>query len=101
MTPILKFERRELGREVAMLGAIQIGEVMSQLGRPHATYAVWLPDVPKSFRPADSMFGARSALVRAVDNWLLRIGVFYPGQGVDVQVPEAATAELKEARANA
>jgi hypothetical protein len=99
VTPILTFTRQELGREVAMLGVVQVGEVMRQLGRPaQASYAVWLPDVPKSFRPAPSVSAARSAVQAAIDDWLLRIGVFYPGQGVDVQVPEAAE-ELKEARA--
>jgi hypothetical protein len=89
VTPILTFAKSDIGREVAMLGAVQVGEVMRQVGRPHATYAVWLPDVPRSFRPAESMFIARSALVRMVEDWLLRIGVFYPGQGVEVRLVEA------------
>lgn len=98
MTPILTFTREALGREVATLGAVQVGEVSRHLGRrSQATYAVWLPGIPHAFRPADSVFNARSAVVRAIDDWLTRIGVFYPGQGVEVCVPDA-DAELKEAR---
>jgi hypothetical protein len=97
MTPILKFTREELGREVATLGAVRVGEVMRQVGRPQAGYAVWLPDVPTAFRPAESMFAARSAIARLVDDWLTRIGVFYPGQGVEVRMPDE-DGELAEAR---
>lgn len=88
MTPILKFTSEELGRQVATLGAVQIGEVMRMVGksRPQACYAVWLPDVPKRFVPADSMFVARSAVVRVIEDWLNRIGVFGPGDHVEVQI---------------
>lgn len=89
MTPVLKFTRVPLGCEVAMLGAVQVGTIMQLTGRrPQASYTVSLPDVPPAFRPADSVFGARSALVRAVEDWLNRTGVFGPGDGVEVRTPD-------------
>lgn len=93
MTPVLTFKPEELGREVATLGAVRVGEVMRFAGgKAQATYSVWLPDMPQQFRPAESTFIARSAIVRLVEDWLLRIGVFYPGQSVEVRLPEQADA---------
>ena len=88
MTPILTFTREEgLGREVATLGAVRVGQIMQQLGaRRQACYAVWLPDVPRQFVPADSVFVARSAIARVVEDWLNRTGVFGPGDGVEVRL---------------
>jgi hypothetical protein len=98
MTPILTFTREELGREVATLGAVHVGEVMRFAGhRGQASYAVWLPGVPKRFVPADSTVIARSAVVRQVEEWLTQIGVFYPGQGVEVRVPESKGQEAHRA----
>ena len=100
MTPILKFTPVGLGREVVTLGAVRVGEVMRLFGRrtgEAASYTVCLPDVPTAFRPADSMFKARSAVVRAVDDWLARVGIFCPGDGVDVRVPESHQQEARRA----
>jgi hypothetical protein len=99
MTPVLQFTREEMGCEVATLGAVRVGEVMRFAGRgkQQAAYAVWLPDVPTRFVPAESMFIARSAIVRVVEDWLMRIGVFYPGQGVEMRVPEDDEREARRA----
>jgi hypothetical protein len=87
MIPILKFVRGATGREVVQLGAVTIGEVAPHRGLGcKATYALWLPDVRHSFVPAGSMSRARAAVERAVEEFLLRIGVFYPGQGVEVRL---------------
>jgi hypothetical protein len=104
MTPILTFTAEELGREVATLGAVPVGQVMRFIGpRAQASYAVHLPDVPRSFHPAGSMAQARTAIEKVVNEWLLRIGVFYPGQGVEVRVEheddDAEAAEPARARA--
>jgi hypothetical protein len=100
MTPILHFERSERGsaREVVRLGAVTIGEVAPvHLRNAVAAYALWLPDMRRAFTPAESWFAARSAVQRAVDEWLLRIGVFCPGDGVELRVPED-DAEMRERR---
>lgn len=87
MTPVLKFVRGATGREVVQLGAVTIGEVAPHRGeRVQATYAVWLPELRHSFVPAESMSRARAAVERVVEEFLLRIGVFYPGQEVEVRI---------------
>jgi hypothetical protein len=87
MIPILKFTRGEMGREVVQLGAVTIGEVAPHRGLScKATYALWLPDVRHSFRPAESMSRARAAVEHAVEEFLLRIGVFYPGQCLEIRI---------------
>jgi hypothetical protein len=102
MTPILTFTRGELHREVATLGAVRVGEVSPFNGghRARAIWSVWLPDMERKCRPAESLFAARSAVQRAVDEWLMRSGVFYPGQGVEMRTPDDdAEAEfVKEVR---
>jgi hypothetical protein len=87
MIPILKFTRGETGREVVQLGAVTIGEVAPHRGvHARATYALWLPDVRHSFVPAESMARARAAVEHVVEEFLLRIGVFYPGQCLEIRI---------------
>jgi len=107
MTPILHFERKIPGNatETVRMGAVVIGTIQPVHYRDHqAAYALWLPDMLRGFRPAGSFFQARSALIRAVEEWLLRIGVFYPGQSVEIRVPheDVDDADVREpARARA
>ncbi len=97
MTPVLKFERGVDGREVVHLGAVRVGEVAPFPGdRIRATWRLWLPDFGRHVG-ADSLFIARSRVIGAVEEWLLRIGVFYPGQSVDVVLPAEQDADAEAA----
>ena len=97
MIPILTFTRGEFGREVVMLGAEIIGEVAPHRGeRARVTYALWQCGARHSFVPAASIEAARTAVADLVNDWLLRTGVFYPGQEVVVRLPdEAASARAR------
>lgn len=88
MSPILYFLPRNAESEVVKLGDVVVGEVgrYSNIGVP-AHWVIWLSDEHRGFRPAKSMHEGRVALVRAVERWLVRIGVFYPGQSIDVDAP--------------
>jgi hypothetical protein len=101
MTPILTFTRDEFDREVARLGARRIGEARNFNGgrRARAIWSIWLPDKERKNRPEDSMFSARSAIVRAVNEWLLETGIFYPGQSVEIKIDgEDDDDQTREAR---
>jgi len=90
MIPILTFGRPDVfGRVVASLGAEPIGEICPQSGDVVA-YRVMLHGLQTAFRPAESASRARSAIERCVNEWLSRLGVLYPGLGVELVVIGAA-----------
>jgi hypothetical protein len=100
MIPVLTFSRAEIAlyREIVRLGDVLIGEVSPFHGdRVHATYAIWLPDHERRFVGVESMPAARAAIESAVNQWLLRIGVFYPGQGVTVEYGRDVRREARSA----
>jgi len=87
MSPILYFLPRTAESEIVKLGDVMIGEVGNFSRAPAAHFTVYLPDEQRGFRPAKSMHEARVAVVRAVEQWLVRVGVFYPGQSIDIEAP--------------
>jgi len=94
MAPALMFApAAELGRELVTLGNIRIGEVSASLHGAHrATYRLWLPDLRSSPRPAPSVEMARHQVRQAVEDWLVRAGIFYPGQAIELHAADLAGA---------
>jgi len=77
------------GREVARLGEIIVGELSAFPGRRMAfTWRVKLADHSVSVGPAASRKEARGAITGAVNQWLERAGLIYPGGRVLVIVDE-------------
>jgi hypothetical protein len=82
MIPVLAFAGDGLGGWIVALGAERIGEIL-----PAGSAAAWrviLHGERSAFRRANSAEAARRAIERAVNEWLVRLGVFYPGQAVTV-----------------
>lgn len=89
MIPILTFGRPDVfGRVAVSLGAELIGEIAPQDGDAVA-YRVMLHGLSSAFRPAESAARARGAIEHVVNEWLTRLGLFYPGLGVDIVMPDA------------
>jgi hypothetical protein len=67
----LRFEPRGLGREVALLGAVVVGE-LCELGGGGigAWWRCELPDGRRAVIPARTVEAARRALIARVDDWL-------------------------------
>jgi hypothetical protein len=84
MTPVLSFKPGELNREVVSLGVEMIGEIIchSVLPVPRVCYAVRLHGVRTGFIPAASVPAARQEIRRLVEEWLVRLSIFYPGEAV-------------------
>jgi hypothetical protein len=84
MTPVLSFKPGELNREVVSLGVEMIGEIIcSEASRRvggQVSYAVQLHGVRRGFIPAASVPAARQEIRHLVEEWLVRLGVFYPGE---------------------
>lgn len=91
MTPTLVFKRGALGREIISLGEVAVGEIAPYHGQTaRATFMLRLPECARSsFRPAVSIEAARKIVAGEVSEWLLRAGVFYPGQLIDFVVTGA------------
>ncbi len=90
MLPILTFKRRPLDPapgEIVLLGAEPIGEIFGGVG-DYFAWRVDLHGVRSAFQRAESMSRARDAIERAVNDWLNRIGVFYPGLGVELRIED-------------
>jgi hypothetical protein len=84
MTPVLTFRVAADGRQVALLGAVRVGEVRPWADR--AAFWVCLPDIDLRGRPSPSIAQARARVVDLLNEWLLRAGIFYPGQEVQVAI---------------
>ena len=68
---MIRFEPSAMGREVAKLGLVTIGEVAPNYGpRQRAWVRLFLPDVPKQVLPASSIEAAKQILERKVREWL-------------------------------
>lgn len=85
MIPILGFTPGELRRERVTLGAEEIGEIIGQ-GGGLVAYRVHLHSVRSAFRAATSIAIAREAIERDVNEWLIRLGVLFPGLGVELRI---------------
>ena len=97
MTPILTFTRGEFDRELVRLGDVIVGEVSRHNGnRVRATFSLRLPECRWSFRPAESFDFARKEIQREIEDWFVRLGVFYPEQPIEVLIIDG---NAKEARA--
>lgn len=96
MVPILTFvpSRIAPGHETVTLGAEEIGEILPQEG-DYVPYRVALHGLRATFYRADCHERARAAIERFVNEWLSRLGLFYPGLGVEVRIapPPAAAAK--------
>lgn len=77
MTSPVTFERRGAGREVAMLGAVEVGQVVehSVSRRIGAYWRSTLPDHAARMVPARDFDEARQALGEHVWEWLARAGL--------------------------
>lgn len=93
MLPVLSFHcAAHFGIEKVFLGDAMIGNIQ-QLGEMYRI-ALWLPGPSRGRRAPRSGAEARAIFVDAVNDWLLRAGIFYPGQSVEVaQVGGAAAAD--------
>jgi hypothetical protein len=85
MIPQLRFAVGVFDRETVSLGAEQIGEIVPHDG-DHFAWRVMLHGLHSAFRQAESRSRARAAIERAVNEWLTRLGLFYPGLGVEMVV---------------
>jgi hypothetical protein len=88
VTPILTFTRGEFDRELVRLGDVIVGEISEYRGqRIKATFSLRLPEYHRSsFRPAPSFEAAREIIRREVEEWLVRLGVFYPEQPIEFHI---------------
>ena len=85
MTLILTFIKGEFDRELVRLGDVIVGEISPhKSGRVHATFSLRLPDCRWAFRPAVSFEAARESVQHEVERFLVRLGVFYPEQPIEV-----------------
>lgn len=87
MRPTLYFLPRAAESEIVKLGDVMVGEVGRYSNGAPAHFIVWLPEERHGFRPAANLHEARVAVVRAVQRWLARIGVAYPGESIDIDAP--------------
>jgi hypothetical protein len=93
MTPVLSFKPGELNREVVNLGVEMIGEIIcSTLPRRQVTYVVRLHGARTCFILAASVPAARQEIRQLVEEWLVRLGIFYPGECVTFDDAEVVPA---------
>lgn len=87
--PVLTFKSSHLRGEVAWLGEVLVGEIMPVPGARRLTYSwrVKMPDCNVQ-GPAPTSHQARSHIECEINEWLVRIGVFLPEEGVRVVVEE-------------
>ena len=98
MTPILTFTRGEFDRELVRLGDVIVGEVSPHNGgHVHATYSLRLPDCRWAFRAAVSFEAARESVQHEVERFLVRCGVFYPEQPIEVEIIDGNAREARRA----
>lgn len=83
MLPVLAFERTGLARVIVKLGEEQVAEILPMPSGARA-WRVILHGESGAFRHAGNMMEARCAIVDAVNDWLVRIGIFYPGAAVAI-----------------
>lgn len=81
LPPGVSTHAQSLGREIVLLGAVQVGEIIAiERGRFTAAYRLILPDSAVStWRPASDSAAARRALLEHLDDWLNAAGVVSAG----------------------
>lgn len=68
---ILTFRPVALGREVVMLGRVQVGEIIPNEGRYQACFRLTLPDASaSSWRPVRDLVDARRLAAIKINDWL-------------------------------
>jgi hypothetical protein len=74
LVPLLRFERRAGGREVALLGVIEAGEFAPALPFDHYCWRCWLPMCPQMGRAASPEL-ARGVLRSKIEQWVEAAGL--------------------------
>jgi hypothetical protein len=69
---LVRFERREAGREVALVGVIEVGMFAPADARaPHAfCWRIFLPDCPNQLGRARTPEHARSTMRAKIEQWI-------------------------------
>jgi hypothetical protein len=73
---VVAFKPQQLGRELVMLGQVQVGEIVPiEAGRYSASYCLHLPQCPTRWRPAADAETARRLVLAHVNDWLNAAGL--------------------------
>lgn len=79
---VVAFRTEAIGREVILLGRVQVGEIMRNDGARHqACFRLTLPEASASttWRPARDVVEARRLALQNINDWLNAAGVVPAG----------------------
>lgn len=79
-SPLVRFEGRGGGREVALIGVIEVGQLAPS--HPFAAFCwrIWLPGCPQQLGRAASPESARSNMIAKIEQWIEAAGLIAAGR---------------------